>query len=144
MKRILVGIDGSLRAPLVLDAAVATARAHGARLILLRAIAIPTEVPEDFWKETDTPLLELLRRHCAAYLDGVAAEIPKEILEKVEVRIGVPWEAICSAAREERVDLIVIGSHGYSGLDRVLGTTAGKVVNHALCSVLVVRPPSDT
>jgi nucleotide-binding universal stress UspA family protein len=37
--------------------------------------------------------------------------------------------------------LIVIGSHGYGGLDRVLGTTAARVVNHALCSVLVVRPP---
>jgi universal stress protein F len=34
---------------------------------------------------------------------------------------------------------VVIGSHGYGGLDRVLGTTAAKIVNHASCSVLVVR-----
>jgi nucleotide-binding universal stress UspA family protein len=37
------------------------------------------------------------------------------------------------------VDLIVIGSHGYDALDRLLGTTAAKVVNHADRSVLVVR-----
>ena len=35
--------------------------------------------------------------------------------------------------------MIVIGSHGYGGLDRILGTTAARVVNHALCSVFVVR-----
>ena len=38
-----------------------------------------------------------------------------------------------------RYDLIVIGSHGYSGIDRLIGTTAAKVVNHAKQSVLVVR-----
>jgi universal stress protein F len=43
------------------------------------------------------------------------------------------------AAAENDVDMIVIGSHGYHGLDRVLGTTAAKVVNHADRSVLVVR-----
>jgi nucleotide-binding universal stress UspA family protein len=44
-------------------------------------------------------------------------------------------------ATEEDVDLIVIGSHGYHDADRVLGTTAAKVVNHADHSVLVVRAP---
>jgi nucleotide-binding universal stress UspA family protein len=42
-------------------------------------------------------------------------------------------------ARAIGADLIVIGSHGYGGLDRVLGTTAARVVNHADRSVLVVR-----
>jgi nucleotide-binding universal stress UspA family protein len=42
-------------------------------------------------------------------------------------------------ARELSVDLIAIGSHGYSPVDHVLGTTAAKVVNHADRSVLVVR-----
>jgi nucleotide-binding universal stress UspA family protein len=37
--------------------------------------------------------------------------------------------------------LILIGSHGYSGLDHLLGTTAARVVNHADRSVLVVRHP---
>ena len=39
----------------------------------------------------------------------------------------------------DTADLVVIGSHGYGGLDRLLGTTAAKVANRAPCSVLVVR-----
>jgi nucleotide-binding universal stress UspA family protein len=43
----------------------------------------------------------------------------------------------------ERLDaaLVIIGSHGYGGLDRVIGTTAARVVNHADRTVVVVRPP---
>jgi nucleotide-binding universal stress UspA family protein len=139
MKRILVGLDGSPRSPAVLDTAVSTARAFGAKIILLRAIALPTDVPQNFWKSTDAPLLDVLRQHCASYLDDVARGLSPEVLEKCEVRVGVPWQAICGAAHADSVDLVVIGSHGYSGLDRVLGTTAGRVANHAPCSVLVVR-----
>ena len=58
------------------------------------------------------------------------------------VDIGTPWDAICRKATELQASMIVIGSHGYSGLDRLLGTTAGKVVNHADCSVMVVRDPA--
>jgi nucleotide-binding universal stress UspA family protein len=59
------------------------------------------------------------------------------------VVVGAPWEAVCNAARTTAVDVIVIGSHGYSGLDRLLGTTAARIVNHAPCSVLVVRESTD-
>ena len=38
----------------------------------------------------------------------------------------------------------MIGSHGYGGLDRILGTTAARVVNHALCSVFVVRASAES
>jgi universal stress protein F len=54
--------------------------------------------------------------------------------------VGVPWQAVCSAAVDEHVDLIVIGSHGYGGVDHLLGTTAAKIVNHADRPVLVWRP----
>lgn len=144
MNRILVALDGSPRATQVLDAATATARAHGGKILLLRAVAIPTDLPQDSWKATDMPLLDVLRRHCEAYIEEQSEGLPKELVESIEVRIGVPWEAICAAARDTRADLIVIGSHGYSTLDRVLGTTAAKVVNHAPCSVLVVRGPTAT
>ena len=63
-------------------------------------------------------------------------------LEKVEARVveGPPGHAICEAAREGGVDLIVIGSHGRTGLPRMLlGSTAEKVVRHAPCAVLVKR-----
>ncbi|HEV3189281.1 MAG TPA: universal stress protein, partial [Polyangiaceae bacterium] len=61
----------------------------------------------------------------------------------IEVVVGTPWEAVCNAARAAGADVIVIGSHGYAGFDRLLGTTAARIVNHAACSVLVVRPSAN-
>jgi nucleotide-binding universal stress UspA family protein len=139
MKRILVGLDGSPRAPGVLAAAVAIARAQGEQVTLFRSVGLPPDVPQDFWKTTEEPLLEVLKRHAKESLDLLAPSVPPGILAGVELAIGVPWQAICEAALTLKADLVVIGSHGYGGLDRLLGTTAAKVVNHAHCSVLVVR-----
>ncbi|HXX83175.1 MAG TPA: universal stress protein, partial [Casimicrobiaceae bacterium] len=61
--------------------------------------------------------------------------------DRVQVEIGVPWRAVCDVAIADKVDLIVVGSHGYGGVDRIIGTTAAKIVNHAHCSVLVARKP---
>jgi nucleotide-binding universal stress UspA family protein len=57
---------------------------------------------------------------------------------------GDPWRRILDVAQELDVDLIIAGSHRYRGLDRVLGTTAAKLVNHADRNVLIVheRRPS--
>lgn len=141
MTRILVGLDGSPRAPAVLAAAVATARAQNGGVILLRAVGLPPDLPQDFWKTTDEPLLDSLKHRARIYLDECAARVPPKLLERCEVLLGSPWQAICDAASHDKVDLVIIGSHGYAGLDRLLGTTAAKVVNHAPCSVLVVREP---
>ena len=142
MKRILVGLDGSLRAPGVLATAVSIAKAQGGKLILLRSVGLPPDLPQDFWKTTDEPLLELLNHRATAYLGECAARVPPELLDRCDVHVGSPWQVICDEARRLEADLIVIGSHGYAGVDRLLGTTAAKVVNHAGCSVLVVREAS--
>jgi nucleotide-binding universal stress UspA family protein len=139
MKRILVCLDGSSRAPGVLTMATTIARTQGAKLVLLRSVGLPPDVPQDFWKTTDEPLLDVLKRRVAAYLEEMVAAVPAELRGGSEVVLGVPWQAICETARRDDVDLIVIGSHGYAGVDRLLGTTAAKVVNHANCSVVVVR-----
>jgi nucleotide-binding universal stress UspA family protein len=144
MKRILVGLDGSARAPGVLAVAMKIARAQGAKLVLLRSVGLPPDVPQDFWKTTDASLLDVLEARCRAYLDEQARLVPKELFEKSELVVGSPWQSICETARRDQADLVVVGSHGYSGLDHVLGTTAAKVVNHATCSVLVVREPSQS
>jgi universal stress protein F len=139
MNKILVALDGSPRAPLVLAKAVEAARAAGVRLVLLRAIGLPAEIPRNFWQSTDESLFELLERHAKAYLAQCEELVPEETRGGQMVVVSSPWQAICETARSLRVDLVIIGSHGYSGMDRLLGTTAAKVVNHAPCSVLVVR-----
>lgn len=57
------------------------------------------------------------------------------------VRIGSTWDTIVQYAKETAIDLIVMGSHGRTGLSHVLlGSVAERVVQHAPCSVLTVRP----
>jgi universal stress protein F len=143
VKRVLVGLDGSARAPAVLDAAVKLAKSQGARVVLMRGVGLPPDVPQDFWRTTEEPLLDVLKRRAKEYLDGCVAKVPQDCFGGIEVAVGVPWQAICETARAVDADVVVIGSHGYSGFDRLLGTTAAKVVNHAPCTVVVVREPAQ-
>ncbi len=112
-----------------------------AKLVVFRAIGVPPEMPPELFKVTDLRVEDVLRNNAYTELQQLVAGIPAQRIEKIVAELGTPWDGICSAARREDVDLIVIGSHGYGGLDRLLGTTAGKVVNHADRNVLVVRTP---
>jgi nucleotide-binding universal stress UspA family protein len=142
MKRILVALDSSPRASSVLEAAARIAIAlHGCKLVLFHSVGLPPELPDSVLGYVDGNLSDILAKKARNELDALAATVPTNIIERVEVLIGVPWQAICREATERDVDLIVIGSHGYGVLDRFLGTTAAKIVNHADRSVLVVRPP---
>ena len=70
----------------------------------------------------------------------VQEEIDELIPTRNEVRIGKPYREIVEAAKDRRADLIVIATHGYTGLKHAfVGSTAGRVVRHASCPVLVVR-----
>jgi len=60
------------------------------------------------------------------------------------VRIGSPWEQIVEAARSDRIDLIIMPTHGYSGLKHLLiGSVAERVVRHAPCPVLALRKNAE-
>jgi nucleotide-binding universal stress UspA family protein len=143
MDRILVGLDASDRAVEVLEAATELARRTGGKLILFRAVGVPHEIPVEAYSMTPANLAELLEREAQGYLDRIAATLPPGMLLEAVVHVGTPWQGICAAADRYQADMIVIGSHGYSGLDRLIGTTAAKVVNHAKQSVLVVRDHPD-
>jgi nucleotide-binding universal stress UspA family protein len=143
MKRILVALDASPRARSVLTAAVDLARRIDAKLVLLRSVGVPVELPVQAYSLPPGSLAELLENDARKGLEELSRTIPAELVMGTRVHVGTPWQSICDAAREEGADLIVIGSHGYSVLDRVLGTTAAKVVNHADRSVLVVRAHAE-
>lgn len=141
MQTILVALDASSRAPAVLAAARALAEARGSALIALRAVGIPREIPQE--------VLALPPDKAEEAFLAIAEQELKTLLlsgtpgpdERVSSVAGVGWDAICRAAKDQGAGLIVIGSHGYSGLDRILGTTASRVVNHAPVSVLILRDP---
>lgn len=139
MKSFLVGLDGSPQERSVLAQARDLAERLSATLILFRAVPLPVELPANALGVSPLALGDLLVDSARQHLAELARTLPPGLVAKERVDLGSPWRAICEAASAERVDLVVIGSHGYGGLDRLLGTTAGKVVNHADRSVLVVR-----
>lgn len=140
MQKILVCLDASPRAPHVLAAAIDLARRTSARLTLFRSVGIPPEIfQEDLVGIKPSALSARLVASAKEGLMRYRDDVPTELLDAVEVKVGAPWDAICQEAAAIKADLIIIGSHGYGGFDRILGTTAAKVVNHADCSVMVVR-----
>jgi universal stress protein F len=139
VKRILVALDSSPRAPVVLAVADRLAELIGASMVVFRAVTVPPDMPREVLAVSDLSLEEVLLRNARGDLERLTREIPPRRLEKIVAELATPWDGICRAGREQAADLIVVGSHGYGGLDRLLGTTAGKVVNHADRNVLVAR-----
>jgi len=139
MHRILVCLDASPRAPLVLAAASDLAQRTGARMSLLRVVGIPPELTSLVSVDIGADLIETQTAKAKLDLESLAKEIPDRAIEGIIVHIGTPWDTICREATALDCDLVVLGSHGYGALDHLLGTTAAKVVNHCDRSVFVVR-----
>jgi len=73
-------------------------------------------------------------------IDELRGEYPDAIISS-RVVAGFPFKEICRVAEEDNVDLIIIGTHGRTGLAHLLiGSTAERVVQHASCPVLSVKP----
>jgi universal stress protein F len=137
---VLVALDASPRAPHVLAASAEIAARFGAKLTLFRALAIPPDFPPAAHVGPCDPLPAFLMKEAEDALQVLLATLPEGVAAGGPVvRVGQSWRAILQVADELDVDLIVIGSHGYYGLDRILGTTAGKVANLARRNVLVVH-----
>jgi nucleotide-binding universal stress UspA family protein len=136
----IVGLDGSERQPQVLRRAVRLADAVGSRLVLVRAVQVPPSLPAVVWSLADDEFMAFLVQHAGGELRRVAEGLPEGLVLDVVCREGRPADVLCDVASERGAGLIVIGTHGYDRIDRVLGTTAARVTNLAPCSVLVVRP----
>lgn len=141
MKRILVALDGSPRAATVLAAAAKLADMTDAKLVLFRAVGVQPDMPLEIFQVTDQCVEDMLLKNATTELERLAKDLAPARIEKITTMFSTAWDGICRTARDHGADLIVIGSHGYGGLDRLLGTTATKVVNHADRNVLVVRTP---
>src|SRR6185503_2810715 len=84
-----------------------------------------------------------LMAECKAQLQSLVKQkaIDRKLVEKTLVRQGRSFHEIADAARALKTDLIIMSTHGYTGLKHaLLGSTAERVVRHAPCPVLVVRP----
>jgi universal stress protein A len=139
IKSILVPVDFSAQSEKALAYAVPFAEQFGAKLTLLHVVE-PVATP-DF--ALSFPLVnDKVVADCKRHLERIVQdlEIAPKLVQKTLVREGRSFHEIADAARTLKVDLIIISTHGHTGLKRaVLGSTTERVVRHAPCPVLVVR-----
>jgi len=137
--RILVPVDFSKPAACALQAAGEFARRYGGGITLI------TVIETDPLKRLEMNLLtvrnETLERRLKTDLQKLGAElVGAERIEATLVRSGKPFAEIVKAARKRQVDLIIMATHGHTGLKHLLlGSTAERVIRHAPCAVLTVR-----
>lgn len=138
MRTILVPTDFSPPSLKALEYARALATQFRATLHLIHVFDVQFEPPTRLAHfATDAQIERGLRRR----LHSVAAEVAPAIRKAhAHVRIGKPFQEVAKAAARLNADLIVIATHGYTGLKHaLLGSTAERIVRHAPCPVLVVR-----
>ena len=138
-KVILVPIDFSECSNRTLEYATHIAIRENASIWLLHVFRIPDYAVTHYgWGEQDCRSAELEARQ---NLRAVEKEVlSMGIKAKTCFRVGHPFEEIVSVAKEPEVDLLIIGSQGCSSIKRLLlGSTAARVVEHARCTVMVVK-----
>lgn len=143
-KTIVVPTDFSDLANAAIPVAFALARDHKARVVLvhvLEAIVIPNPLYATYYP---MPTPEQMRKAESASAEALKKLVPAEHRDKVEVTAlavhGEPASELGRIAREEMASLIVIASHGRTGLKHlVLGSVAERVLRAASCPVLIVR-----
>jgi nucleotide-binding universal stress UspA family protein len=144
IRTILVAVDGSDRAAGVMQAAAEIARRFDAQIIPLRVIFVPAEFPPAAHVNEADPLPAHMKLDAERELRELMAQEPGARFAAPEVHHGgQPWRTILRLSEDLNADLVVIGSHGYHGMDRILGTTAGKVANLARRNVLVVHARAE-
>jgi nucleotide-binding universal stress UspA family protein len=143
-KNLLVPVDFSKHSERALEAACELAKAFGSSLTVFHAYTIPTyPLPEGYVFPSAEAVTEILEKTQAAITDArVFAEKLGAPRVDAVVAEGIAFAEIVRAARERNVDLIVMGTHGRTGLKHaLLGSVAEKVVRKAPCAVLTVRDP---
>lgn len=116
------------------------AEKHAARLTFLHVFE-ELIIYSEFFEPTLTDLTTLdneRKKHATEQLQKLAdASGQHDVV--IEVQQGHPKQIIQEFSREHDVDLIVLGSHGGSGITRLLGSTANRVLHDAPCDVLIVK-----
>ncbi len=136
--KILLAIDLTEESAFIADKAALLAKQIGARLSAIHVIepinfAYGGDIPMDL-----TAIQDQLDEHARIKMAEFAKPylIPEQDQHTV---VGLPQNEIHRVAEEQKVDLIVVGSHGRHGLSLLLGSTANGVLHGASCDVLAVR-----
>jgi universal stress protein A len=143
IRSILVPIDFSAHSKNALKYAIPLAEKFRASVHLVYVVE-PTVYPADlgFGQVVLPGVEDELREKGADELEQlILREIGGTVKATSSVRTGSPHQEILREAEEQGVDLIVVATHGHSGVEHILfGSTADRIVRHAKCPVLTIRP----
>lgn len=146
MSVILVPVDFSECAPSLLTEAIRFAGAFGGRLLLLHASETPTGLAltstvQPPGEAAPATVAALLRRDAEAHLAPlVASAAARGVHAESRVVFGHPAATILEVATREDVDMIIMGTHGRTGLARaMMGSVSEEIVRHADVPVVTVR-----
>lgn len=148
--RIIVLLDGSLRAESALPAALKVARAHGSDLILLHVVphpesSCPCPLNEEEY-DLDQRLIDRNKRAAQIYLEDVRKRVEGDGL-RVRAQVAIDGDVrgeILRRVAEDHVDLLVFSGHGSGGRAELpFGSVAGFLLEHATIPLLVIRDRTD-
>ena len=135
-KNILLATDGSKHSDIAANKAINFAKSYGGELLVISVV----DVPSEFYAEAPQVVDDMARK---------AKEFVAEIKKKAETfniktstftGEGESYEVITDLAKKEKSDVIIMGSHGRTGLKRLLmGSVTEKVIGYSPCPVLVVK-----
>jgi nucleotide-binding universal stress UspA family protein len=135
-KKILIATDGSRYSDLAAERAIDFAKSYGGSLAAVSVV----DVPSEFYAEAPEAVDNLIKS-----AKGFAAAV-KEKAEIHSIPVstfvgeGEAFGVITKVAGKENIDVIIMGSHGRTGLKRLLmGSVTEKVIGHAACPVLVIK-----
>ncbi len=134
--KILVATDGSVFSKAAVDEAIRIAAACYGTLYVILVVEISADI--EMW---DASGAEKIERESRKHLDSVAARAKKQgVACETVLHFGdEPYRDIVAEAEKHRVHAIVMGSHGRTGLTRLMmGSVVSRVIGHAPCKVLVV------
>lgn len=135
-KNILVATDGSRYSGAAIEKAISLAKLCGSELKIISV----ADVPAEFYLELPQAVDDIIKK-TEKYAED-AKRKTEEAGMKAEVHImkGEAYKAITDIAREQKADIIIMGSHGRTGIKRLLmGSVTERVIGHAECAVLVVK-----
>jgi nucleotide-binding universal stress UspA family protein len=148
LHKILAPVDFSPASPLSLSYAAELARGFGGTVHVIHAWEAPVYLRPDLtvWSGEVSATLGDQIRHAAEqamreFLTKMALDANPAFTS--EIIQGTPYKTILTAAEQGKFDILVMGTHGRTGLSHaLLGSVAEKVVRHAPCPVLTVRAPA--
>ncbi len=135
-KKVLIATDGSKYSESAQKKAIDFARSYGGELVAVSVV----DVPSEFYAESPKTVEELVKK-AKTYVEAVKKEAESAGLKAdAIVREGEAYRAITDVSRGSGAGVIVMGSHGRTGLRRLLmGSVTEKVIGHTPCPVLVVK-----